>query len=139
MTLQRRFLEVPQEANIGDALQPHRGHLVEVLQGVEGAAIKQAGLDVEELAFDLALRLRPPYPARLRFEAVVGGEGQELGVVQGALGVAPEHHGLEVVVQADAGDAAQMMERPHMLVQRRPQVHRLHPAQVLPPSSRAGS
>ena len=44
-----------------------------------------------------------------------------------------KHDGLEVVVQADAGDAAQMMERVHVLAQRRRQVHRLDEAQVLPP------
>ena len=133
MTLARRFLEVAQDTDIGDLGQPPRGHLVEMLQRVEGAAVEQAGFDVEELAFDFALGLRPANAARLRAEAVVRGEGEELGVVQRAVGVVPEHHRFEVVVQADAGDAAQVMEGMHVLAQGRQQVHRLDPAQVLPP------
>ena len=104
-----------------------------MLQRVEGAAVEQAGFDIVELPFDFALRLRPAHAAGLRPEAVVGGEGQELGVVEGAVGVVTQHHGLEVVVQADAGDAAQMMEGVHVFAQGRRQVHRLDEAQVLPP------
>jgi hypothetical protein len=104
-----------------------------MFQRVEGAAVEQARLDVVELALHLALGLRPPDPACLRFEAIVGSKREELRVVQRAVGVVPEHHGLEVVVQADAGYAAQMMERLHVLAQRCQKVHRLDPAQVLPP------
>ena len=104
-----------------------------MLQRVEGAAVEQAGFDVVELALDFALGLRPAHAAGLRPEAVVRGEGEELGVVQGAVGVVPQHHRLEVVVQADAGDAAQMMEGLHVLAQRRQQIHRLDEAQILPP------
>src|SRR5271154_6449254 len=81
MTLQRRFLEVTQDAHVGDAPQPAGGHLVEMLQGVEGATIEQVGFDIEELALDLALGLWAAHAAGLRTEAVVGGEGEELGVV----------------------------------------------------------
>ena len=117
MALQRRFLEVAQDADVGDVRQPPGGHLVEMLQRVEGAAVEQAGFDIVELAFDFAFGLRPAHAAGLRPEAVVGGEGQELGVVEGAVGVVPQDHRLEVVVQADAGDAAQMMEGLHVLAQ----------------------
>ena len=104
-----------------------------MLQRVEGAAVEQAGFDVVELPFDFALGLRPANAAGLRPEAVVRGEGEELGVVERAVGVMPQHHRFEVVVQADAGDAAQVMEGMHVLAQRRRQVHRLDEAQVLPP------
>ena len=40
MTLERRFLEVAQDADIGDVRQPPGGHLVEMLQRVEGAAVE---------------------------------------------------------------------------------------------------
>ena len=43
-----------------------------------------------------------------------------------------QHHRFEVVVQADAGDAAEMMEGMHVLTQGRRQIHRLDEAQVLP-------
>ena len=103
-----------------------------MLQRVEGAAVEQAGFDIVEFAFDFALGLRPAHAAGLRAEAVVGGEGQELRVVEGAVGIVTQHHRLEVVVQADAGDAAQVMEGMHVLAQRRRQIHRLDEAQVLP-------
>ena len=101
-------------------------------QRVEGAAIEQAGLDIVELPFDFALGLRAAHAAGLGAEAIVRGEGEELGIVQRAVGVTPEHHGLEVVVQADARHAAQVMKRPHMLALGRHQVHRLDKAQILP-------
>ena len=111
-----------------------------MLQRVEGAAVEQAGFDIEELPLDFALGLRPAHPAGLRAEAVVGGEGEELGVVQGAVGIVPQHHRFEVVVQADAGHAAQMMEGMHVLAQRGRQIHRLdQSAGTAAVSSRASS
>ena len=104
-----------------------------MVQRLEGAAIEQAGFDVEKPAFHFALGLRPADAARLGFEAVVGGEGKEFRVVQGAIGVAAQDDRLEVVVQADARGTAEVMERMDVLAQRRNQVHRLDPAQVLPP------
>ena len=132
MPLQRRFVKVTQAADVGNVVQPPRRHFVEMFQGIKGAAVEQIGFDVVELALDLPLGLRPAHAAGLRFEAVVRGEGQELGVVQRAVGVVPEHHGLEVVVQADAGHAAQMMERVYVLAQGGRQIHRLDKAQILP-------
>ena len=111
-----------------------------MLQRVEGAAVEQAGFDIVELALDFALGLRPAHAAGLRAEAVVRGEGEELGVVEGAVGVVPQHHRLEVVVQADAGDAAQMMEGVHVLAQASsasPSTRRS--ADTAAASSRAGS
>ena len=87
VTLQRRFLEVAQHALVGDVCQPPGGHLVEMLQRLEGAAIEQAGFDIEELAFDFAFGLRPAHAAGLGAEAVVRGEGEELGIVEGAVGI----------------------------------------------------
>ena len=46
----RRFLEVAQDARIGDVRQPPGRHLVEMLQRLEGAAVEQVGFDVVELA-----------------------------------------------------------------------------------------
>ena len=132
MTLQRRFLEVAQDADVGDVVQPPGGHLVEMLQRVEGAAVEQAGFDIEHLPLDFALRLGPADTARLRAEAVVRGEGQELGVVEDAVGVVTQHDRFEVVVQADARHAAEMMEGMHVLPQGRRQIHRLDEAQILP-------
>jgi hypothetical protein len=43
----------------------------------------------------------------------------------------PQDHGLEVVVEADAGNAAQVMEGMHMLAQGGGQIHRLDEAQGL--------
>ena len=103
-----------------------------MLQRVEGAAIEQVGFDIVEFAFDFALGLRPADAAGLGAEAVVGGEGEELGIVEGAVGVVAQDHRFEVVVQADAGDAAEMMEGLHVLAQRGRQIHRLDEAQVLP-------
>ena len=103
-----------------------------MFQRFEGAAVEQAGLDVEELPFDFALGLRPAHAAGLRPEAVVRGEGQELGVVERTVGVVTQDDHLEVVVQADAGHAAQVMEGAHVLAHRRRQIHRLDEAQVLP-------
>jgi hypothetical protein len=40
MTLPRRFLEVAQDTDISDVGQPPSGHLVEMLQRVEGAAVE---------------------------------------------------------------------------------------------------
>ena len=58
----------------------------------------------------------------------MGGEGEELRIVQGAVGVMAQDHGLEVVVQTGPGGAAQMMKGVHVLAQCRDQVHRLDPA-----------
>jgi hypothetical protein len=55
--LERRFLEVTQTAHVGDLGQPPGGDLIEMVQGIEGAAIQEVGFGVVELAFDLALRL----------------------------------------------------------------------------------
>ena len=57
MTIDRRLVEVAQDADIGDGLEPVGGHLVEMLQRLEGAAIEQAGFDISEVAFDFAFRL----------------------------------------------------------------------------------
>ena len=115
MSLERRLLEVAQDADIGDALKPPRGHLVEMLQRLEGATVEQVGFDISEVAFDFAFRLRAAHAAGLWSEAVMRGEGKELGIIEGAVGIVTQHHGFEVVVQADAGDAAEMMEGMHML------------------------
>jgi len=103
-----------------------------MLQGVEGAAVEQTDFGEVELPFTFAFRLRPSNTAGLRAESIVRGEGEELRIIQRAIGVAPEDHGLEVVVEADAGHATKMMRRVHMLTQRRQQVHRLDPTQILP-------
>jgi len=108
------------------------GHLVEMLQRVEAATIEQAGFGIEEFSLDFPLRLWPSDAARLRTEAVVRGEGEELGVVERAVGIMTQHHRFEVVVQADAGDAAQVMESMHVFAQGRRQIHRLDEPQILP-------
>ena len=97
----------------------------------EGAAVEQVGLDVMEVPFDLPLGLGAADAAGLRAEAVVRGEGEELRVVQRSLVVVPQHDHLHVVVQADAGHAAEMMEGADVLAQRRRQILRFDEAQVL--------
>ncbi len=62
----------------------------------------------------------------------MGGEGEEPRVIQHPVGVVPHDHGLEVVVQANTGRPAEMVEGAHVLAQGRRQVHRLDKAQVLP-------
>ena len=57
VTLERRFLEVAQDANIDDIRQPLCRHLVEMLQGVEGAAVEQADFGEVELPLAFSLRL----------------------------------------------------------------------------------
>src|SRR5208337_2221583 len=114
VTLPRRFLEVTQDALVCDGLQPVSGHLIEMLQRLEGAAIEQAGFDIGEVAFDFALGLWPAHAAGLGSEAIVGGEGEELGIIEGAVGIVTQHHGFEVVVQTDTGDTAEMMEGMHV-------------------------
>ena len=113
-----RFLEVPQTTHVGDLGEPPRGDLVEMFQGIEGAAIQEASFDVVELAFDLAFGLGPTHLAGPGTEAVVGGKGQETGIVDRAVGVVTQHHRLEVVVQAHACQAAEVMEGVHVLTQR---------------------
>src|SRR5262249_32107928 len=102
-------------------------------QRLERAAVEQARLDVRELPLDLPLGLRPPRLAGPRFEAIVRGEGQELRVIQRAVGVVPQDHRLEVVVQAGSRHAAQRPEGVDLLTQRGDEAHRLDEAQVLPP------
>ena len=132
MTLQRRFLEVAQDAHVSNVLQPPGGHLVEMLQRVEGAAIEQAGLDIKELPLHFSLGLRPANLAGLRAEAIVGGEGQELGVVENAVGIVAEHDRLEIVVEADAGHAAKVMKGLDVVTQGCHQIHRFDKTQILP-------
>src|SRR5271154_1870310 len=114
MSLERRLLEVAQDADIGDILKPPRGHLVEMLQGVKGAAIEQAGFGIGEVPLHFSFRLRTANTAGLWSEAVMRGEDEELGIIESAVGVVTQDHGFEVVVQADAGYAAEMMEGMHV-------------------------
>ena len=114
VTLPRRFLEVTQDTFVCDGLQPVGGHLVEMFQRLEGAAIEQAGFDIGEVAFDFSFRLRAANTAGLGSEAIVGGEGEEFGIIEGAVGIVPQHHGFEVVIQTDPGDTAEMMKGMHV-------------------------
>ena len=132
VTLQRRLLEVTQDAYIGHTLKPPRGHLVEMLQGVKGAAVEQADFGEVELTLDFSLRLRPPNATRLGPETVVRGQGEKLGIVENALGVVTQHDRLEVVVQTDACDAAEVMKGVYVFTQGRWQIHRLDETQILP-------
>jgi hypothetical protein len=118
--------------HIGDVGQPPRRHLVEMLQGAEGAAIEQVGLGIPERSLDLALGLTPPHPASLRCEAVVRGEGEELGVVQRPLVAVPQHHHLHVVVQTGGSDAPQVLKGANVFAQGGRQILRRDETQVLP-------
>src|SRR5271165_3996780 len=98
MPLARRFLEVTQDTNVRNIGQPLVGHLVEMFQRVEGPAIEQAGFDIKKLAFAFSFCLWAANAAGLRAEAVVRGKGEELRVVNWAIGIVPQDHRLEVVV-----------------------------------------
>ena len=128
-----RLLEVAHRMHIGNGRQPLGRDFVEVVERVEGAAVEQADLGIVEFSLDFSLRLGASHAAGLGSEAVVGGEGEELRVVQRPFGVVPDDHRLEVVVEARPGHAAEVMEGVHVLAQRRRQVHRLDEAEVLPP------
>ena len=56
MSLQRRFLEVTQDANIGEVRQPPSGYFVEMSERFKGSAVEQAGFDIEERFFYFAFR-----------------------------------------------------------------------------------
>ena len=103
-----------------------------MLQRVERPAIEQASLDIKELSLHFSLRLRPANAAGLRSKAVMGGEGQELGIVENAVGIVAEHDRLEIVVETDAGHATKVMEGLDMLTQGCHQIHRLDKTQILP-------
>ncbi len=132
IALQRRFLEVAQLTQVGDLRQPPGSRLVEMFQGVEGAAVEEAGFGIVKLAFDLALGLRPTHPAGPGAEAIVRRQGQETRVVDRAVGIVTQHHHLEVVVETDACQAAEMMEGMHVLAQGGRHIHRFDKTQILP-------
>ena len=83
---------------VGDLGQPPCRDLIELLERVEGTAIEKIGLDVEEGAFDLALRLTPPDAASLGCKAIVGGKGEELRVIERPFVAMAQHNDLHVVV-----------------------------------------
>jgi len=92
------------DAHVRDIGQPPRGQLVEMRQRAEGATVEQAGLDVVEGPFDLALGLWPPHQARHRPKAVVGGERQKPRVVDRHVAVVAGHHHLETPISEKPDD-----------------------------------
>src|SRR5207302_7121866 len=65
-------------------------------------------------------------------EAVVRGEGEELGIVERAVGIVTQHHRFEVVVEANVRHATQVTEGVYMLTQGCGEIHRLDEVQILP-------
>jgi hypothetical protein len=104
--LPRRLPRFPQLADVSDVRQPPESGLVELVERLEGAAVEQAGLDVEEGAFHLPLGLGASRPARDRPEAVVGGEGEEPRVIDRHIVLVAGHHHLHVVIETRRRDPA---------------------------------
>lgn len=77
-------------------------------------AVEQADLGEVETSFDFALGLGAARFTGPGLEAVVGGEGQETGVVDGPIVVVPQHDHLLIVVQASGGHAFEIGESPDM-------------------------
>jgi len=132
MAIERPLPGLAMDSHVGDVAQPPGGHLVEMPQGAEGPAVEKVGLGIPEGPLHLALGLTAPHPAGLRREAVVRGEGQELGVVQRPLVAVTQHHHLHVVVRAGGGHAAQMLEGADVFAQGGRQVLCLDETQILP-------
>ncbi len=120
-------------SHVGHVLQPPGRDLVEVFQRTEFAAVQQALLDVIELPFDFAFRLRAPHAAGPGSESVVGGEGQKPRVVNRLAVLDPHDHRLHIVVQVRGCHALEMLERPDVLAQRRFHVLPFGELQVLIP------
>ena len=131
MPIQGPLLGLTVDAHVGDIGQPPDGDFVEMFQGAEGAAVEQAFFDVIERPLHFAFCLAPPDAASSRRKAVVGGEGEELRIVERPFIAVPQHHDLHVVVQASAGHAAQMFEGADVFAQSRRQVLGLDKTQIL--------
>jgi hypothetical protein len=131
MQLRRRLAELPQFADVGDIGQPPGGDLIEMIQRLEGPAVEQAGLDVEEWPLHFSFGLRPPGPAGDRSETVVGGEGQEPRVVNRHVILVAGHHDFHIIMQACCGHTAQMGEGARVLAQGGRQILGLDESQIL--------
>ena len=66
MPIEGPLLGLAMHADVGDVGQPPGGHLVEMFQGAEGAAVEQACFDVIKRPFDLAFGLAAADAAGLR-------------------------------------------------------------------------
>ena len=100
-------------ADVGCALQPAHGLLVEIVVIRKRAAVEEALADVADRALHFALGLGPIGSARARHEPPVRGEPQELLVQhQAAAGAAVvgQHHGAHLVEQQLLRNPAEPVE-----------------------------
>src|SRR6266702_6511559 len=102
-------------ADIGDVGQPPGCRFVEMVEGGEGTAIEEVGLDIPKRAFYFTLRLRPPRSAGDGPEAVVGGKSQEARVVDRLFSIVAADDDLHIVVETLRGQPSQVRERGDML------------------------
>ena len=126
------LLRLAVNANIGHRREPLSRDFVEMIERREGAAIEQVRFDIRKMSFDLPLGLASPDATGPGRESVMGGEGQELGVVQRPLVAVPQDYHLHVVVEAGACDAAEVFKGADVFTQRGRQVLDFDEAEVLP-------
>src|SRR5271157_641140 len=97
---------VAMDVHVGDLGQPPGGRLVQVLQGMEAPATKQAGFDIGKMSFDFSLGWGPPGPTGDWSKTVVGRERQEPCVGDGFIAVVTTHHDFHVVIKTGRRDSA---------------------------------
>lgn len=101
-------------AHIGDAIQPLLALLIEVGIMQKGAAVDEVAAHVANRAFHLALGLRAIGTTGARPEAPVGGEAEELEIVDQRAAFEPQvagDHRLHLIEEQLLGHAAEIGER----------------------------
>ncbi len=99
------------QAAVGHLVEPLGELGVQVVEVAEAAGEEEVLADVAERPLDLALGLCPVGPAGLEDEAVVGGEGQQLVVVDDAALIdLAEDSGAHAVVEDLLGHAAEVVK-----------------------------
>ncbi len=131
MPVEWSLLGLSMNAHVGDIGQPPGGDLVEMFQRAKRPAIQQALFRIIKRPFHLPFRLAAAHAASVRGEAIVRGEGEELGIVERPFIAVPQHHNLHVVVQAGSGHTAQMFKSADVLAQSGRQVLGLDEAKIL--------
>src|ERR1700722_8281768 len=98
------------DAHVGGFGEPARRHLVQVLQRGEVPSIHQVGFDILKRSLDLPLRLRTMRPAGPWLEAIMSGESEKAGVVDGLVTVITRYYHFHVVVETSRGQSLEVFE-----------------------------
>src|SRR5207244_4267049 len=94
--LQRSLSRSSVAMKIGDIGQPPRRDFIEMVQFSEGASVQEVGLDIPERPFYLRFCLWPERTAGNGLETIIGGEGEETGVVNWLFSIAAADDDLHV-------------------------------------------